>query len=382
MSAAEPLTGYRVLVISQAAPVLETVLAELTELGITARGTTEPDEADRQYSGADLDLVAFGGCVPEATAERLRRSFTRQQPSIRVLRTSAPRAVREISAALSPDPAPWIELDAYCERIGYDGPCTPTLETLQALHRLHPDAIPFEAIDVLLGRGIDLAPAAVDAKLIHGHRGGYCFEHNTLFERVLSATGFQVERLLGRVLWNAPAGAPPGPRTHMTLRVTIDSVPWLADVGFGAVAPTAPLRMDTAEPQATDHEMFRVFPLGDQIRVQAWTGDRWRSLYELSPEPQLEADLEPANWYTATHPHSAFRTELYVTRATPSARYALSGTRLTTRLPDGHVAEECLDVAGIERALDEVFHLPVAPEWRALIERAYLRSADDFTARS
>ena len=67
-----------------------------------------------------------------------------------------------------------IDLDAYLARIGYDGPRTPTLETLRALHALHPAAIPFEAIDVLLDRGIDLDPAVVDAKLIGAGRGGYC----------------------------------------------------------------------------------------------------------------------------------------------------------------------------------------------------------------
>lgn len=66
-----------------------------------------------------------------------------------------------------------VELDAYFARIGYDGPREPTLDTLRALQRLHPAAIPFEAIDDMLGRGISLDAAAVDAKLIAGRRGGY-----------------------------------------------------------------------------------------------------------------------------------------------------------------------------------------------------------------
>ena len=106
-----------------------------------------------------------------------------------------------------------IDLDAYFARIGYDGPRTPTLETLRALHLLHPAAIAFEAIDVLLDRGIDLDPAAVDAKLITAGRGGYCYEQNGLFKRVLTALGFEVEGLIARVQWGAPAETPPRPRT-------------------------------------------------------------------------------------------------------------------------------------------------------------------------
>ncbi len=64
------------------------------------------------------------------------------------------------------------DLSAYFARIGHDGPTDPSLETLRALHALHPAAIPFEAIDVLLGRGVDISPDAVDAKLIHARRGG------------------------------------------------------------------------------------------------------------------------------------------------------------------------------------------------------------------
>ena len=157
---------------------------------------------------------------------------------------------------------PPVDLDAYCERIGYRGPRTPTLGTLRALQAAHVAAIPFEAVDVLLGRDVDISPAAVDAKLIGKRRGGYCYEQNGLFKRVLRAVGFRVEGLLARVRWQSPEDAPPTPRTHMALRVEADGAPWLADVGFGAAVPTAPLRMDTAEPQPTPQEPFRLLPSG------------------------------------------------------------------------------------------------------------------------
>jgi N-hydroxyarylamine O-acetyltransferase len=138
-----------------------------------------------------------------------------------------------------------IDLDAYFDRIGYSGPREPTLEVLRALHRLHPAAIPFENIDVLLGHGIDISPAEVDAKLIGARRGGYCFEQNNLFERVLTALGFQVEGPLGRVVWMAPPAAPTPPRTHRALKIVLDGETWLADVGFGGAVLTACVISDT-----------------------------------------------------------------------------------------------------------------------------------------
>ena len=223
---------------------------------------------------------------------------------------------------------------------------------------------------MLLDRGVDLSSAAVDAKLIHARRGGYCFEQNGLLRRVLVAIGFDVEILVGRVLWRAPPGAPPRPRTHMALKVTIEGTPWLADVGFGSSVPTAPLRIDTGEPQPTAHEAFRVVAFGSGLQVQARLEERWAPLYQLAPEPQEEVDLEPANWFTSTHPASPFRSALVVARVTPEARSTLLNGQLTVRRPGGLVERRQLDAGGIEEALAERFGLAVEPAWLPVIERA------------
>lgn len=277
---------------------------------------------------------------------------------------------RTVTALEGEDRPPVVDLDAYCARIGYRGSVAPTIETLRVLQERHPAAIVFENLDVLLDRGIDISPAAVDAKLVEGRRGGYCFEHNSLFKRVLMATGFEVEGLIARVRWMAPAGAPPQPRTHMALRVSVDGQSWLADVGFGGCVPTAPLRMDTTAPQPTRHETYRILPFGDGWLVQARLGEEWEPLYELSPEPQLDVDYELPNWFTATHPSSHFRHNLSVARTTPEARYTLADRRLTIRRPEGEVERRLLSADGIEQALSETFGLPVDPAWRSVIERA------------
>lgn len=267
-------------------------------------------------------------------------------------------------------PEPNVDLDAYFARIGYQGPRTPTIETLRALQALHPASIPFEAIDVLLDRGIDLTPAAIDAKLISGGRGGYCYEHNGLFKRVLEALGFEVEGLIARVRWMTPFDAPPSPRSHMALRVIIDGEPWLADVGFGSAVLTAPLRLDSTEPQATPYETFRLTPLDDDLSLEAQLGEDWLPVYELSLEAQLDVDYEQPNWFTATHPSSHFRHDLIVALTTPRARYTLAHNRLSVRTPDGDLQRRMLSADEIERVLTETFGLRVEPGWRPIIERA------------
>ncbi|GJI88994.1 arylamine N-acetyltransferase family protein [Duganella hordei] len=261
-------------------------------------------------------------------------------------------------------------LDAYCARIGYTGPRAPTLETLRALHQLHPAAIPFEAIDVLLDRPVLLAPEAVDAKLIHAGRGGYCFEQNSLFQRVLSALGFQVEPLIAQVRWMAGAEALHRPRTHMVLRVTIDGQPWLCDVGFGSSVLTSPIRFDLQTPQSTPHEQFRLTPQGNEHLLELLLGDDWMPVYLIAPSPCRDGDYEMANYYTSTYPQSHFRRDLIVARTTPEARHALLRNRLTIRRADGGSERRFLSADEIELALAEVFRLPVAPDWRPVIERA------------
>jgi len=272
--------------------------------------------------------------------------------------------------------APLVDLDAYFARIGYAGPRDATLETLRALHVLHPAAIPFEAIDVQLGRGVDLSPAAVDAKLIGARRGGYCFEQNGLLKRVLLSLGFEVEALIARVVWMAPPDAPPRPRSHMALRVVVDGQSWFADVGFGGNVLTAPMRFDSTEPQATGHEDFRLTPVGHELRLETRLGDAWAPLYDLSLEPQLDADFESANWYTSTHPTSHFRHGLRVGLTTTDARNSLLNNRLTIRRPDGSSERRTLTKTELSEVLSDLFTLPVEPAWEPLLEQAVRDGAD------
>jgi N-hydroxyarylamine O-acetyltransferase len=268
-----------------------------------------------------------------------------------------------------------IDLQRYLARVEYSGSVAPTLATLTSLIEHHVAAIPFENIDVLLDRGIDISPGAVDAKLIERRRGGYCYEQNGLFKRALATIGFHVESLAARVLWMEKEDEPPRPRTHMALRVTIDGEAWLADVGFGGIVPTSPLRLADTAPQATRHERFRIVPNGGTVIVQPQIGDEWKPLYELSLEPLLDVDYEPLNWFTSTHPASVFRKGLMVARSTPEARYMLLNGRLTVRRRDGSVERRSLDAEALEAVLADAFGLIAEPAWQPVLQGAAKASA-------
>jgi N-hydroxyarylamine O-acetyltransferase len=281
--------------------------------------------------------------------------------------------VSKLDIAPAQAASPSVDLDAYFARIGYDGPREATLEVLRAIHQKHPDAIVFENIDVLLGRPISLDPADIDAKLIGAGRGGYCYEQNGLLKRVLTALGFEVTGLMARVLWMAPADAPPRPRSHMVLGARIDGDIWLADVGFGGCVLTAPLRLFSDEVQATPNGDFRILPvaeLGGERQVQANLSGAWSPTYQVAMGPWADQDYEQANFYTYTHPSSHFTWSLTAGRTTPTARYALKNNRLTHRDVDGALVEQRdLSADELEATLRDVIGLPVQPDWRPVIEK-------------
>ena len=223
-----------------------------------------------------------------------------------------------------------MNLDSYFERIGYGGVRGASLATLRALIESHSLSIPFENLDVIQGLGVRLGLPAIEQKLVRDRRGGYCFEQNALFASVLSELGFRVTPLAARVRWQVPAQIST-PLTHMALRVDLEGKPWLADVGFGGLTPTAPLRLDTDDPQPTPHETFRVLRDGEVYLLQAQV-DGWGDVYRFTLEEQHPVDYEVANWFTSTHPSSRFVQNLVVSRAgREGKRSALFNRELVVR---------------------------------------------------
>ena len=224
-----------------------------------------------------------------------------------------------------------IDLDAYFRRIGYDGPRDPSLATLNGIVFQHVQTIPFENLDVLLGQRIALDAASLERKLIHGRRGGYCFEQNGLFLLVLEALGFVVAPISARVRWQRPRDFTP-PRTHLFTRVEIEGVSWLADVGVGGMSPSAALRLELDTEQSTPHEPRRLVKEGAIHFHQVRLGGEWRDICEFTLETMPPIDREVANWFTSTHPQSHFKSNILVGRAGPDgARVTLLDNQFTIR---------------------------------------------------
>lgn len=226
-------------------------------------------------------------------------------------------------------------LGAYFGRIGYGGTAAATLATLRDLHWRHVTSIPFENLDVLLGRPVDLDPAAIAAKLVTAGRGGYCFEQNGLYLAMLRRMGFQASALSARVWWGKKDGLLPQ-RSHMALRVELAGERYLCDVGFGGLTPVAPLRWEMDVAQQTSHETYRLAVLSHpqvngEIALQAEIDGSWETLYSFAPLAVDPADFVMANWYVSTHSASFFTQTLIAARPFADGRHVLQDAKSTIR---------------------------------------------------
>ncbi len=219
-------------------------------------------------------------------------------------------------------------------RIGFEGVPDTDLETLAALHRLQPAAIPFENLDTLLGRPVSLDLGDVEAKLVHGGRGGYCFEQNRLFAAALETCGFDLDCLGARVVWNRE-NEPALPRTHMLLRVRTPGGERLCDVGFGGLTLTAPLELEPGLEQRAGDTTFRLVAQGESYELQARVDGAWKPMYRFDFQRQLPVDLEMMNHFVGTHASSHFRTRLIAGLADETGRLGLTNNRFTHYRADG-----------------------------------------------
>ncbi|MES5824294.1 arylamine N-acetyltransferase [Streptomyces sp. RG80] len=265
------------------------------------------------------------------------------------------------------------DLDAYLGRIGWEGGRVPDAATLRGVHLAHTRAIPYENLDALNRTAPSLAIGDLQDKLVHGRRGGYCYEHNTLLLHALEALGFGVTRLAARVLVGADGAPDSGrPRTHLTLLVEVpgEPRPYLADVGYGSVGallePVPLVAGVEAEGAGRRHRLVLVTHPGP---LDLWVletyepgsvwGAGWRRQYSFTLDPAARPDFEVANWYVATHPRSPFVQRRYVQRMRGDEHVLLLDRELIVTSPDGTVGKREVAEEEVVGVLAEEFGIVV-----------------------
>ncbi|EHR61480.1 arylamine N-acetyltransferase family protein [Saccharomonospora cyanea] len=227
-----------------------------------------------------------------------------------------------------------LDLDAYLRRIGQPA-ASPSAEALASLHEAHVRTIPFENVDVVLGRTPSLELPDIADKLVHRQRGGYCFEHGLLFAAALERLGYDVVRCMARVGFDKPDA----PLTHLLSLVSVGDERFLADVGFGS-GLLVPLPL--TDGARTEHGgwPFRLRQEGRHWLLETPTDDDgWHVAHGFDETPQRFVDYVVANHYIATHPKSPFTRRLIVQRKDHGNCRKLLGRGYQVEYADGRPTE-------------------------------------------
>jgi len=216
----------------------------------------------------------------------------------------------------------------------------------------------FRLNDYLARIGVE-GPLRADLATLTKLQAGYCYEQDAIFAAALDALGFEVTRLGARVRWMSPPDAPLGPRTHMLLKVDLDGIAYLADVGFGACLLEAPLRLEIGAEQRTAMGTYRLTDGEGHYTLSAQRPDGWRAMYAFNLEPQLAADYELGNYFTSTHPQAPFPNVLIMERLLADQRLKLVNLRLIAEARDGRVVSERTIASAEDLAdvLDQTFQI-------------------------
>lgn len=259
-------------------------------------------------------------------------------------------------------------LDAYLGRIGVSGPIRADRETLFRIHRGHALNIPYENLDVQLGRGVTRDPAAAFDKIVRRRRGGWCYEMNGLLSLGLERAGFRVRRLAGAVMREMRGEAAVG--NHLVILVDLEGETFLCDVGFGD---------GLIEPIPLAPASFSIGPYAcalDRIEGGWW---RYRNdprggapSFDFHEDICDEALLEDSCRWLQTDAASPFVQNAVVQRWTSGVFYGLLGRVLSTVDVSGKSSRTISTGEEYVATLREVFGLDLpeaASLWPKILER-------------
>jgi N-hydroxyarylamine O-acetyltransferase len=262
-------------------------------------------------------------------------------------------------------------LDAYLARIGLKETPSADERGLAAVQRAHRLTIPFECLDVALGREIGIDSTSVFAKLVSGRRGGYCFEHGRLFLDALEALGFEARPLLARVWFGQLEGVPP--QTHTLALVTIGGREWIADAGFGgSYSPPMPLA-EGEEAEAPDGARFRLArdpEFGWMLSRNGHPGmtdgrsmaEGWQNQYSFTLDPVFPVDLALSNHWVSHARESRMVQNRIVSVPLPHGFATLNGRNYRRHSKDQSNEAEITDPRVYRMRLSLMFGIDLTPE--------------------
>ena len=234
-----------------------------------------------------------------------------------------------------------MNIEKYLQRINAPSVDTANLQQLTFLQRQHLLQVPFENLDIHLGKKIILDYEAIYKKVIVKRRGGFCYELNGLFYLLLKDIGYSVKRISARV--RGDSGRIGAEGDHMAIIATLENKEWLVDVGFGKFS-FLPLEIELEKEQSDGRNDYKISKYDETyhgVFVKEENG-LWRLGYLFTFEHQETDFFNAMCDYQQTSPDSGFTKRRMITIPKPDGRVTLTNSKLKI-LKEGEVSEVSVD---------------------------------------
>ena len=247
--------------------------------------------------------------------------------------------------------APLPDSDAYLDRIGLAGAQPePTAEWLDRLVHAQLLHIPFDAMDVW-GRG-DCPSLAIEdlfRKIILRHRGGYCFELNSLFCAFLRALGYNAYLVIVNLVGDRDFVPPPA---HCAVICSVGGANYFCDVGYGGPVPDGAVRFGESA------HGYRVTADGSYHVLERLDGSKPERIMLFHDVPALPVDLIPLNFHVSQREGSFFQALLNVNLRLPDGSVSLLGSKFHLHTSSEQVEREVRDLDDLRTLLPKYFGIP------------------------
>jgi N-hydroxyarylamine O-acetyltransferase len=250
-----------------------------------------------------------------------------------------------------------LKLQRYLDRINYGGSLEPSFATLAALQEAHVCSVPFENLDVQLGRPLSTSIQEAYEKIVINMRGGWCYEQNGLFGWALSEIGFDVCRIAASVMRQQKGTASEASHLCLLVQSPDSKTKYLADVGFGG-SMIKPIALEEAQ---YDQPPFK---LGlEKLEDGYWRfwenpGDGKFS-FDFLDEPARESSLAKKCANLQSDPSSSFVLNLAAQLRTRDRHFVLRGRVFTVARSGASKTRTLSSPEELVSVLTSEFHLDV-----------------------
>ena len=262
-----------------------------------------------------------------------------------------------------------LSIEKYLERINYNGDLSVSHNTLSQLVFCHFTSVPYENLDILNNVPLSLEIPDLYDKIVNRHRGGYCFELNTLFNWLLNKIGFETQSYSARFLLNVPENTVPM-RRHRVMITEIDGACYVADVGVGNEVPIRPLQIGEnvlGQETKTRGLIFRYrkderYGWVLQFKNPQKDPNVWKDMYGFTEEIQYEIDFIQPNFWCQYSEDSPFRIQNWLSLRTENGRYTMDGNVFRIydmSEPQLKITEKILDPSEVNDILKEYFGIMI-----------------------